>query len=185
MFWTLFSGVVHCPSPWCSSCCWRGRVAGGARGGGGTGTPSLLLFQGFIPCCCEQPEVAEAAEVRFWCVAAPPAECSPCRRRGCGGFISQRSCVQARFPWDAWQPSAAPPALAALQPKMKFHFPLSSSRQFWFHCNNGADHVPVPLWDKLAGSASPNLYSPGPKLPSDNRAGMLLLGWQCQGPCPP
>lgn len=130
-------------------------------------------------------EVPEAAEVRFWCVAAPPAECSPCRRRGCGAFISQRSCVQARFPWDAWQPSAAPPALAALQPKMKFHFPLSSSRQFWFHCNNGADHVPVPLWDKLAGSASPNLYSPGPKLPSDNRAGMFLLGWQCQGPCPP
>lgn len=79
---------------------------------------------------------------------------------------------------------AAPPALAALQPEMKFHFPLSSSRQFWFHCNNGADAVPVPLWDKLAGSAPPNFHSPGPELPPGSRAGMFLLGWHCQGPCP-
>lgn len=100
------------------------------------------------------------------------------------GLSPRKSCVWARFPWDGWQPGAAPPALAALQPKMKFHFPLSSSRQFWFHCNNGADEVPVPLWDKLAGSASPNFYSPGPKLLSDNRAGMFLLGWHCQSPCP-
>lgn len=129
--------------------------------------------------------MAEAAEAWLWC--APAADGSSWRRRGCGEFISQDKLCAAvpRFPWDAWQPGAAPPALAALQPKMKFHFPPSSSRRFWFHCNNGADHVPVSLWDKLAVSASPNFYGPGPKVPCDSRAGMFLLGWHCQSPCPP
>lgn len=77
----------------------------GPCGGGGTGTLSLWFSVASFPAGgCEQQEVAGGVEIWFWCVADPPAEwflLEKGRLRGCGRFVSQKSCVLLMFGPDS------------------------------------------------------------------------------------
>lgn len=150
--------------PRCSPSPEQLRVLGRARAegprGAGTGSPSPAP----VPCRLS-PVSRELQQLSLFSVSHLQWFLVQEEQR-LGRFLSREKPCAA----------AAAPALAALQPEMKFHFfPLSSSRQFWFHCNNGADVVPVPLWDKLAGSAPPNSYSPGPELGCSCWAGTVRV----------